>query len=310
MDRIEAMRSLVQVVELGSFTRAAAALGRHKATVSDQVAALEQALGVVLLTRTTRTVVPTTEGLDYARKAALILAQLDEADAALRTTVRHPQGVLRVEMPTPIGHVLVVPEVHHFLTRYPRVSLELNCNDRRSDLIQDGVDCVLRAGELPDSSLVCRPLGRLEFALYASPAYLARQGVPKDPEDLSRHQFIGYRNAADQRPQAVQLSQGPRTVTVNASMRLVVSDAVSVVRAAVAGLGVVHATSFAVSRHLRAGALVPVLPEWQGRRVPLSLLATRGRFRTARVQVFMDWLQELLQRSEPRVLAPSLGRNL
>lgn len=299
MDRIEAMRSFVHVVELGSFTRAATALGRHKATVSDQVALLERALGVALLTRTTRTVVPTSEGLLYARKAALILAQLDEADASIKTPLRNPQGTLRVELPTPIGHLVVVPEVHSFLARYPRISLDLSCTDRRSDLIREGVDCVVRAGELPDSSLVCRKLGDLEFALFASPAYLARAGIPLSPADLASHQLVGYRNAVGSRVPTVELTRGAEIVRLDLPMRLVVSDVVTVVQAALAGLGIVQSTGFTLTQHLRAGTLVRVLPDWHGRSLPLSLLATSNRFRTARVQVFMDWVQELLLRSLP-----------
>jgi LysR family transcriptional regulator, regulator for bpeEF and oprC len=149
MDRIEAMRSFVHVVDSGSFTQAAARLGRNKTTVSDQVARLESSLGVSLLTRITRTVVPTAEGLQYARKASAILAQFDEAESALKTRIRNPQGVLRVEMPSPIGHALVIPQIHSFLTQYPRITLDLNCTDRISDLVREGVDCVLRGGSCP-----------------------------------------------------------------------------------------------------------------------------------------------------------------
>lgn len=297
MDRIEAMRSFVQVVEQGSFTRAATALGRHKATVSDQVAMLERALGVALLTRTTRTVVPTSEGFAYARKSALILAQIDEADASVKTPLRNPQGTLRVELPTPIGHMVVVPEVHTFLAKYPRIALDLSCTDRRSDLVSEGVDCVVRAGDLPDSSLVCRKLGVLEFALFASPAYLARQGIPMEPADLMAHQMVGYRNAASPSVSAVHLMRGDETVRLDMPTRLVVSDVVTVAQAALAGLGIVQSTGFTLAQYLRAGTLVRVLPAWRGRSLPLSMLATSNRFRTARVQVFMDWIEELLRRT-------------
>jgi LysR family transcriptional regulator, regulator for bpeEF and oprC len=297
MDRIEAMRSFVHVVEQGSFTRAATTLGRHKATVSDQVALLERLLGVHLLTRTTRNVVPTAEGLLYARKAAAILAQIEEADATVRVPLRHPQGMLRVELPTPIGHMVVIPEVHTFLARYPGITLDLSCTDRLSNLVQEGVDCVVRAGELPDSSLVCRKLCDLDFALFASPIYLARAGIPREPADLAGHQRVGYRTATASRAPSVRLTRGNETVELDMPMRLIVSDVSGVTQAAVAGLGIVEATSFTLAQHLRAATLVRVLPDWQGRTLPLSLLATSNRFRTARVQVFMDWMQDLLHRN-------------
>ena len=299
MDRIEAMRSFVQVVETGSFTRAAAALGRHKATVSDQVAQLERALGASLLTRTTRTVVPTAEGRQYARKAATILAQCDEAEAALRAPVRHPQGVLKVEIPLPIGHMLVVPQIQSFLARYPRIVLDLNCTDRISDLVREGVDCVVRGGELPDSSLVCRKLCDVEFALFASPAYLTRHGIPQQPGDLAGHHMIGYRNAASQEVQAVRLTRQDQSVELDPPKRLIVSDSITLLQAGMAGLGIVQASNYAVAQHLRAGTLVRVLPDWRGRTMPLSLLSPGHRFRTTRVQVFMDWIQDVLLRSLP-----------
>lgn len=297
MDRIEAMRSFVQVVEQGSFTQAAKALGRHKATVSDQVAWLERVLGVSLLTRTTRTVVPTTEGLLYARKAAAILSQVDEADASVKTPLRNPQGTLRVELPSPIGHMVVVPEIHTFLARYPLITLDLSCTDRRSDLIREGVDCVVRAGVLPDSSLVCRKLCNLEFALFASPAYLSRHGIPREPADLKAHHMVGYRNAAASGVPPVSLSRGTDTVQLKMPMRLIVTDVFTVAQAAIGGLGVVQSTDFAVAQHVRNGTLVRVLPDWRGGTLPLNLLATSNRFRTTRVQVFMEWLESLLQRS-------------
>jgi LysR family transcriptional regulator, regulator for bpeEF and oprC len=299
MDRIEAMRSFVHVVDSGSFTQAAARLGRNKTTVSDQVARLESSLGVSLLTRTTRTVVPTAEGLQYARKASAILAQFDEAESALKTRMRNPQGVLRVEMPSPIGHALVIPQIHSFLTQYPRITLDLNCTDRISDLIREGVDCVLRGGVLPDSSLVCRKLCDVEFALFASPAYLTRYGIPRWPSDLARHERVGYRNAAASEVQAIRLTRQEESVEVHMPMRLIVSDIATSLQAGLAGLGIVQASNFTVGQYLRAGTLVRVLPDWRGRVLPLTLLSPGNRFRTTRVQVFMDWVQDLLRNSMP-----------
>jgi LysR family transcriptional regulator, regulator for bpeEF and oprC len=297
MDRLETMRSFVSVVETGSFTQAAVQLGRNKSTVSDQVASLEAFLGVRLLNRTTRTVVPTPEGLRYARKAGAILASVDEADATLKTRTRNPQGLLKVEMPSPIGHLLVAPQIHTFLTQYPRITLDLNCTERFSDMLREGVDCVLRGGVLPDSSMVCRKLGDLEFALFAAPAYLTRFGVPNQPSDLAQHYRIGYRNAAGNEVQTVGLMRQGERVDLDIPMRLIVSDVVTSVAMGLAGLGIVHATNFTMAQYLKAGTMVRVLPDWRGRVMPLTLLSPSNRFRTSRVQVFMDWLQDLLQRS-------------
>jgi LysR family transcriptional regulator, regulator for bpeEF and oprC len=300
MDRLETMRSFVTVVEAGSFTQAAARLGRNKSTVSDQVAQLEVFLGVTLLNRTTRAVVPTSEGLRYARKAGAILASVDEAEGSLKTRSRNPQGLLKVEMPSPIGHLVVAPKIHTFLTQYPRITLDLNCSERFSDVVREGVDCVLRGGLLPDSSLVCRKLGDLQFALFAAPAYLTRHGIPNHPSELAQHLRIGYRNAAGNEVQRIWLMRQGECVERDIPMRLIVSDVVTSLQMGLAGLGIVHATTFTMAQYLEAGTMVRVLPDWNGRTLPLTLLSPRDRFRTSRVQVFMDWLQELIQASIPK----------
>lgn len=301
MDRIEAMRSFVQVVNTGSFTRAAAALGCQKGRVSDQVARLEKLLGVSLLTRTTRAVAPTPEGLQYARKATAILMQLDEAETALRLRSRSPQGLLKVEVPSALGSLVVVPNLPSFLNLYPRISLDLGCTDRRSDLVREGVDCVVRGGLLPDSSLVCRKLCDLESALYASPAYLGRVGIPLTPADLDRHEQVGFRNPTGTNArEPVRLTRQGQEVLVDLPARLIVTDIETKLQAGLAGMGIVYLTNFTVAQHLQAGTLVRVLPDWHGHSLPLNLLAPGNRFRTARVQAFMDWMQDLLR----RIMAP------
>lgn len=297
MDRIEAMRSFVQVVEAGSFTQAAMLLGRNKTTVSDHVARLEDHLGFSLFNRTTRSVVPTQEGLQYARKVSFILEQLDNAELQLKTRTRSAQGVLKVEMPSPIGHLLVVPQIQSFLAQYPRITLDLNCTDRHADLHRDGIDCVLRGGVLPDSSLICRKLCDLEFALFASPAYLSNHGIPRQPADLAHHHQIGYRNATSSVVQPIRLTRQSDVLEVDMARRLVVSDVVTAMQAGLCGLGILHASNFAMAQYVRAGTMVRLLPEWRGRIMPLTLLSPGNRFRTARVQVFMDWVQALLMRS-------------
>ena len=172
MDRFEAMRAYVHVVDSGSYTRAARQLNVHKATVSQQIQQLEQQLGVRLLTRTTRSVAPTPEGLDYYRHACAIVQQVEQAESHLRKGVSAPAGHLRVNVPVALARQVFVPEVRGFLQRYPKLTLELGCSDRTIDLVQEGVDCTVRGGDLPDSGLVARRLGELRFVLCAAPRYI------------------------------------------------------------------------------------------------------------------------------------------
>ena len=156
MDRFEAMRAYVQIVDSGSFTKAAQQLNLHKATLSQQIRQLEDKLGTRLLTRTTRSLAPTSEGLAYYQHARTILQQVDEVETQLRKGTSAPAGHLRVDVPVAMGRLVFAPEIRHFLERYPKITLELGCSDRAVDLVQEGVDCALRGGPLPDSRLAAR----------------------------------------------------------------------------------------------------------------------------------------------------------
>lgn len=192
MDRFDAMRAYVQVLDSGSFTKAAQALALHKATVSQQVQALEDRLGVRLLTRTTRSVAPTAEGLAYYQRACAILQQVDEAESWLRQGRHAASGHLRVEVPVAIGRLVLVPEIRGFLERHPRISLELGCTDRTVDLVREGVDCALRGGDLPDSRLVGRRVGAVPFVLCAALCRRARPArAPRGAGGPPAHRLPG-----------------------------------------------------------------------------------------------------------------------
>lgn len=296
MDRIEAMRAFVQVVDSGSFTQAALALGRHKATVSDQVKQLEARLGVRLLVRTTRTVTPTAEGLAYCARAAAILQQLDEAEAGLRRSGPSPAGRLRVEVPVALGRLVLMPEVRSFLEQYPRIELDLGCSDRSADLVREGIDCALRGGDLPDSGLVGRRIGAVPFVLCAAPRYADAHGLPAQPQDLAAHRRVGYRAPARRALPDVVLQRGGRQVAVPVPARLVTNDSGAVLAAGLDGLGIVQIAEFVAAHHLASGALLRVLPAWQCPALPLHLLTPGTRHRPARVQVFIDWVQGVLAR--------------
>ena len=232
----------------------------------------------------------------YARKVASILAQFDEADAAVKLRSYDPQGLLKVEVPSALGRLVIVPRLQSFLQQYPRMTLDLGCTDRRSDLIREGVDCVVRGGTLPDSSLVCRKLCDLQPALYASPAYLSRKGIPLTPADLAQHEQVGFRNPAGNDARPVLLTRQSETMPLDLPARLIVSDIETKLQAGLAGIGIVYLSNFIVAQHLQGGTLVRVMPDWHGPLLPLNLLSPGNRFRTARVQAFMDWMQDLLHR--------------
>lgn len=296
MDRFDAMRAFVQIVDSGSYTKAAQQLDMHKATLSQQIQQLEAQLGARLLTRTTRSVAPTPEGRAYYQHAGAILQQVDEAEAAVRKGSTAPAGHLRVNVPVAMGRLVFAPEIGAFLQRYPGLSIELGCSDRAVDLMQEGIDCALRGGALPDSRLAARPLGNLRFVLCAAPRYIDDHGLPQTPDELPRHRQVGFIQASNHKLRPIRLQAGASVIEHEVPARFVTTDSAAALSAALDGLGLVVMAEFVASQHLSSGALVRVLPEWQCPSMPLNLVTPSARKRALRVQVFMDWAQAMLTR--------------
>jgi LysR family transcriptional regulator for bpeEF and oprC len=304
MDRFDAMRAFVQVVDAGSYTRAAQQLDLHKATVSQQVQQLEQRLGVRLLARSTRSVAATAEGQAFYAQAVAILQQVDAAEAQLRSGAAAPAGHLRVNVPVAMGRQVFAPELRGFLERHPRLTVELACSDRTVDLLREGVDVALRGGSLPDSRLAARPVGALRFVLCAAPHYVDRHGLPGSPDQLGRHQQVGYLLASTGRLRPLLLQRDGRAVEHEVPARFTTTDSAAALSAGLDGLGLIVLAEFVAAHHLSSGALLQVLPGWRCPPLPLHLVTPTARKRAARVQVFMDWAQALLQRR----LGPHLER--
>ncbi len=296
MDRFDAMRAFVQVLESGSYTKAAQQLNLHKATVSQQIQQLEEKLGTRLLTRTTRSVTPTDEGLAYYQHACTILQQMDDVETMLRKGASAPAGHLRVDVPVAMGRLVFAPEIRGFLERHPKITLELGCTDRAVDLVQEGVDCALRGGPMPDSRLTARRVGDLRFVLCAAPNYIEQNGLPQTPEDLSRHHQIGYVLASTGKLRPVNLMRGGHKAECDVPARFVTTDSSAALSAGLDGLGIIVLAEFVASHYLASGALVRVLPGWQCPSLPLHLVTPTTRKRAARVQAFMDWAHALLLR--------------
>lgn len=296
MDRIDAMRAYAQVVESGSFTRAANALGLNKGSLSRAVLGLERHLGARLLDRTTRSVAPTPEGLAYYRRACEIVRRIDDAEAQAAASRASPAGRLRVEVPVALGRLLLIPEIRGFLERCPRIALEIGCTDRSVDLLAEGVDCALRGGALPDSSLVARSAGAVPFVLCAAPRYVGEHGLPAAPADLAQHRQIGHLPLGQRVAAEIQLERDGQAVVAALPSRFVTNDSGAVLAAGLDGLGLIRVARFVAEYHLASGALIEVLPGWRCRALPLHLVAPTSRMRTARVQAFIDWVVPLLAR--------------
>lgn len=291
MDRIRQMEVFAQIVESGSFTRAAEVLGLPRSTLSTVVQGLENRLGVQLLHRTTRALRPTPDGLRYLAQARGLIEAMDEAETMFRDAPSALTGHLRIDMPSRMARRIVIPALPDFLGRHPGLTLDLSATDRRIDLLGEGVDAVLRMAVLDDSDLACRVLGPVRMATVASPAYLARHGTPRTPADLGGHVLVNY---AQQMPaRRAELELAGEVVALPSV--LCVDNAESYHAAALAGLGIIQSPRHSLAEDFAAGALVEILPGHLPAPVPLSFLTPSRRNLAPRVRAFADWLAALLR---------------
>lgn len=295
MDRIQAMHVFVRVAEAGSFILAAETLSLPASTVSSTIKNLEKHLQVRLLNRTTRRVSLTSEGAQYLVQCREILALIDHTESSLTDSAKRPQGRLRVDMPGGIAHFIVMPNLKDFYRRYPDIYLMIGVNDRQVDLVQEGVDCVIRTGELNDSTLVARPLGRFRWVTCASPAYLREHGTPQTPGELSQHRAIHYFSGHTRRPGEMCFASGSEKVSVPVSGAVAVNETGLYIKMCLEGFGLAQLAERVVSEHLQEGRLIEVLVDWQSAAVPVTLLYPHQRFLSPAVRAFADWITELVR---------------
>lgn len=288
MDRLDAMRLFTRVVERRSFTAAAADVGVPRSTATEVIKQLEERLGVRLLNRTTRVVTPTVEGAAYHERCGAILSEIEEAEGSFREA--QPSGRLRIDAPGPIMRTFLVPQLARFMERYPRIQLHLGQGERLVDLVREGVDCVIRAGEPNERGLVMKRLTRLEEITCASPAYLRRHGKPTKPEDVLRHVSIGFLSSRTNDIMPLELTVNGETRTFAMSTRVTVNSADTAAELARAGFGLIQAPRYRFARELEEGALVEVLARYRPSPTPLVALYPESRQRSPRVRVFVDWV--------------------
>lgn len=277
-----------KVVQAGSFIGASRELEMPKSTVSRKVSELEERLGARLLQRTTRKLALTDVGRTYFEHATRVVSELEEAERAVTRMQETPRGLLRVTIPLNFG--FLAPIVASFMRRYPEVQLELTGTDRTVDLVEEGFEVAIRAGELRDSSLIARGLGTLTSYLVASPDFLRRQGAPKGPEQLARFDCIVFGAGADRN--SWKLIRAGKTTAVPLRPRLTVNDFELLGEAARAGLGVAMLPVFRCIEDLRSKRLRRVLPEWCAREIPIHAVYPSTRQLSTKVKAFLDHLRE------------------
>lgn len=289
MNQLLAMRAFVRVVETASFSRAADQLALPRSTVSKLVTDLEKHLGIKLMHRTTRTVSATAEGLEYYNHAVRLVADVDIADNAVRGKKLRPRGHLRVDAPTLFANCLLIPALADFHRQYPDVTIALGISDRTVNIVGEGVDCAIRAGELRDSTMIARRILELEYVTCASPLYLERMGIPSSPAHLlTKHLRVGYFSAATGKLEALIFDNGIERCEIN-ECDCSANEGNGHIGMMLAGLGVGQTLRRFVQPYLDSGELVAVLEDWTRPAIPFHLVYPSSRHQSARLKAFVGW---------------------
>ena len=303
MDRLAAINVFVAIAEAGSLSAAGRRLGMPLSTVSRYLAALEDQVGVRLITRTTRELALTEPGRHYLQSCRRIVAELEAAELRLAGEHQEPQGELAVTAPVVFGRLHVQPVVVEFLRMFPRVTARLLLVDRTVDLIEEGLDVSVRIGALPDSSLIAARVGSIRHITCASPAYLASRGRPSSPQELRNHDCISFTALS---PVERWSFAGPKPQRVNLHPRLTVNTAEAAIDAAVAGLGITRVLSYQAARPVADGSLRLILENFEPEEMPVNILHREDRLPQAKVESFIAFAVPRLRKA----LKPSDGQGL
>jgi LysR family transcriptional regulator for bpeEF and oprC len=310
INKLQAMQVFVRVVETGAMTRAADSLGLAKATATTLIQQLETALGVKLLNRTTRSVSVTTDGAAYYPRCVAILAQVKETEESLAQRHATPGGRLRVEVPTLMARLVIVPALSSFFARYPDIDLQLGCSERRSDLIEEDIDCAVWSGELEDSTLIARRVGLLYFGTCASPTYLAMHGVPHHPDQLSAYRCINHFSPRTGKTFDWVFAKNAERIQTALRGPVALDDENSYVAAAESGLGIAQIPAFVLKEAMERGSLDLVLGDWVPEPVPLNVVYPQNRHLSSKIRVFVDWVAELFSEHDGIQLRSTLPKTL
>ena len=300
MNKLQAMEVFVQVVDAGGFTRAAEAMQLPKATVSTLIQSLEVALDVKLLHRTTRQVSVTSDGAAYYERCLRILSDVREAEESISRSRASPSGRLRVDTSTAIANDVIVPSLPEFFRRYPDIRLDLGTSDRQIDLIEEGVDCAIRGGNLADSSLIARRIGMLNFVTAATPTYLDKHGRPSHPSELMQHRGINYFSSKTGKVFDWDFKRGDERVDIAMPACLAVNDGMLYLTAGLKHLGMMQLASYTADPFIADGTLERVLPEWTTDPLPVTVVYPQNRHLSAKVRVFVEWVADLFV-NDPRL---------
>ncbi len=291
MDSLSDVAVFVTVVEAGSFAQAAERLKLSRSVVSKYVSRLEDRLGARLLNRTTRRLSLTEAGRVFFERSRRGLEDIAEAELEVSRLQASPSGVLRVNAPMTFGIQHVAPLLPEFLERCPDVSVEMDLDDRKVDVIDGGFDVALRSAEMEDSSLVARRLAPIRHAIVAAPAYLQRRGTPRTPAELHEHDIITFSlQRSAQNWVFVGPDGGAESIAVEGRLRM--NNSLALREALLGGAGITRTPTFLVGKDIRDGRLVPLLPDYRTLEVTLYVVYPQRRHLSPKVRAFVDFIAE------------------
>lgn len=299
MDFIQQLRIFASVVENGSFARAADALSVGRPSVTNAVSGLEDTIGARLLHRTTRRLSLTGEGEVFYERTLKILADVEAAQNLFGGSSQAPRGRLRVDIPVALAKPLIIPQLPDFARRYPDIEIILGVSDHPIDLLAEGVDCVLRVGDLAASSMISRVIADVEMVTCAAPSYLAANGTPQSVDDLAQHRAVTYFAGRGRDTIDWRLIESGKERAVRLRPAILVNDTEAFIACALAGLGLVQAIRAGVHGHLDDGALVEVLPDLRVPARPVSVMFPARQHVAPQVRAFIDWLPTVFKGHSP-----------
>ena len=290
---LDTVRAAIKVAELGTYTKAAEALGLSKSRVSQCVIALEAELGVRLFQRTTRVVRPTADGERFIERAGRLLAEADDIGALFRGP-RNLEGRVRIDLPTLIARTTIIPRLPELLHLHPQLRVEIGCSDRRVDVRREGVDFAVRIGAVGDDSLNAIRLGEMPMANCVSVGYAQRHGLPRDLADLAAHTVVHYSMTFADSP-AFEYVDGAAIRSVPMHATVTVNNAEAYRAACLAGLGIIQVPRHGVRDLVGNGTLIEVLPGFTCAPMPVAIVHAHGRHVPRRVRAVIQWVASLLE---------------
>lgn len=294
MENLNSVVVFARVAETRSFTAAAQRLGLTSSAVSKAVSRLEKELGVRLLNRSTRVVTLTGDGIGFFEHCRQILAAVEDAERSITLSKGTPHGRLRLKMPVGFGRRVVVPALRRLTQKHPGLVVDAELSDRVADLAYEGFDAAIQIGQVSDERLVARTLCRLRFTALASPDYLARHGEPTTPDDLDRHECLGYVSPLTGGYRPWDFSRNGQRFSRRVSGRLNVNNADSLLEAAIAGLGIAMISDFIAAEAVGAGQLKPILTDYVAPGPKVYIVYPPSRTMSLKLRTVIDFLEEAI----------------